>query len=87
MAYVAANTKLLVSGIGSGPNIWYATGVDVATDADANDFFSNGDSLGMKVGDVVFYYDTATPKMTLHAVRTQVTTGSASLSLSPTSVP
>lgn len=44
-----------------GSTIWTYKSADVVGDVDATDYFSNGDALGMKVGDLVIVYDTTTP--------------------------
>lgn len=82
MAYDVANSpKLVVAGVGAGPGIWIYSDTDAHTDVDADDYFSNGDLLGMKVGDVVLVHDTDTGTGTLHFVRTQVTAGAASVTV------
>jgi len=45
--------------MGSGGAIWYYSDGDVDSDVDATDYFSDGHALGMKVGDILFHYDTA----------------------------
>lgn len=79
MAYATSNPpKLLVPGMGSGqPSLWVYTSTDVHTDVDAADYFSDGDALGMKVGDVVLVSkSTATIGTTIHYV-SAVTAGGA----------
>jgi hypothetical protein len=73
MAYVTTNPpKLVVQNIGgNGPNIWtYASEDGAAATVDAANYFTNGGSLGMKVGDIVFVTDTnASPVITtIHQV-------------------
>lgn len=63
--------KLITQSLdGVGPNIWSYASVDGATTVDAANYFTNGGSLGMKVGDLVFVTDTdASPVVTtLHQV-------------------
>lgn len=66
MAYSASNPPALVSQrIGGGPAIWLYKSADVVGDVDATDYFSNGEALGMRVGDMVWVYDTTTPLCTV----------------------
>jgi hypothetical protein len=69
MAYETSNPpNLLVPAIGDNPNIWsYRDGDDDATVNGAG-YFTDGVPLGMKVGDMVWVYDTTTPKGSLHFV-------------------
>jgi lipid-binding SYLF domain-containing protein len=56
------------------------TSTDVHTDVDAADYFSNGDALGMQVGDVVIVSkSSATIGSTLHYVSTVTAGGAASV--------
>jgi hypothetical protein len=79
MAYSASNPPAVM---GAGPltgagNWWSYRSTDVATDVDASGYFTNGDALGMKVGDIVVVEDTDTATtVTLHRV-TAVTAGGA----------
>jgi hypothetical protein len=81
MAYVATNPPVLVtSRFGSGPALWMYTSTDIHTDVDAADYFSNGDALGMQVGDVVIVSkSSATIGSTLHYVSTVTAGGAASV--------
>lgn len=79
MAYATSNPpKLLVPGMGSGqPSLWVYTSTDVHTAVAAADYFSNGDALGLKVGDIVLVSkSTATIGTTVHYV-SAVTAGGA----------
>lgn len=65
MAYsTSAPPVKLVDGImgggaaGRGGGIWYYASTDQDSDVDASGYFTNGDALGMKVGDVVFVVET-----------------------------
>lgn len=72
MTYAVSNPpKLMVPRVGGeGPAIWvYYDGDDDATVNGAG-YFSNGVDLGMKVGDVVLVFDTATPQGSVHFVNT-----------------
>lgn len=81
MAYATSNPpKCMQSSIG-GPSVWYYTSTDVHTDVDASDYFSNGDALGMVVGDIVFVVkSSATIGATLHSVQTVTAGGAATIS-------
>lgn len=78
MSYATSNPPALISGPLTGAGkLWAYRSTDVATDVDAADYFSNGDALGMEVGDVVIVCDTDTSTtMTFHRV-TAVTAGGA----------
>lgn len=70
----------IASGYGSGPALWIYNSTDVHTDVDAADYFSNGDALGMKVGDMVLVgKTTATIGATLHYVQTVTAGGAATV--------
>ena len=82
MAYDTANPpKLVTVGMGDGPGVWIYADTDAHTDVDADDYFSDGDDIGMKVGDALHYFDTDTDTSTIHFVRTPVTAGSASVTI------
>ena len=72
MAYATSNPpKLLVQNLGGGiPNIWTYASTDAAATVDAANYITNGGSLGLKVGDLMFVTDTdASPVITtLHQV-------------------
>ena len=79
MAYSTSNPpNLQVQSIAQQTcRIWSYSSTDVATDVDASGYFTNGDALGMKVGDLMIVLDTDTSTtMTLHRV-TVVTAGGA----------
>lgn len=78
MSYSTSNPPAIISGPLTGAGkIWSYRSTDVATDVDASDYFSNGDALGMKVGDIVIACDTDTSTTTtIHRV-TAVTAGGA----------
>ena len=81
MAYATTNPpQLLVPRVGNGIALWAYNSTDVHTDVDAADYFSNGDALGMKVGDHVIVGKTsATKGSTLHYVGTVTAGGAASI--------
>ena len=72
MAYATSNPpKLLSQGISGGAGkIWLYRSTDAAATVDAANYITNGGSLGMSVGDLVFVIDTdASPVITtLHQV-------------------
>lgn len=70
----------IASAIGGGPSLWIYNSTDVHTDVDAVGYFTNGDALGMKVGDhVLVGKTTATIGSTLHYVSTVTAGGAASV--------
>lgn len=83
MAYsVTIPPKCVIPGVGSGPALWTYSSVDIHTDVDAADYFTNGTALGMKVGDIVIVVKTtATIGATLHVVITATAGGAATVSL------
>lgn len=77
MAYVATNPpRVVISGPFIDGRLWIYKSADIVGDVDAANYFSNGDALGMKVGDPVIVVDTATPKATMTVV-SAVTAGGA----------
>jgi hypothetical protein len=58
MAYSTSNPPALVGQTIAGNGIWHYSSTDVHTDVDAAGYFTNGEALGMKVGDVVFVIET-----------------------------
>lgn len=78
MAYVTTNPPtLLTKRIGDSGGLWIHKSVDSGSQINAAGYFTNGDDLGMKVGDVLFNIDTDnTYAMTQHSV-TVVTAGGA----------
>jgi hypothetical protein len=57
MAYSTSNPpQLAVAGFGTaGKNLWTYVSDDASTSVDASGYITNGDALGMKVGDLVFH--------------------------------
>lgn len=82
MAYsVALPPKCIFPSVGNAPALWIYNSVDVHTDVDAADYFTNGTALGMKVGDIVIVAKTtATIGATLHVVITATAGGAATVS-------
>lgn len=78
MAYATTNPpQVAVPSVGGqGPAIWTYTSADARATVNGADYFTNGDDLGMKVGDLVIVYDSATPLTSVHFV-SAVTAGGA----------
>ncbi len=80
MAYAASNPPIKLSqGIGgsNAGTLWHYSSDDVSTDVDAADYFTDGDDLGMKTGDVVLVIEEDNSfLLTIHSV-TVVTAGGA----------
>ena len=82
MAYSTSNPpKLLVGSFtsGDGPSLWAYKSADVAADVDAAGYFTDGAALGMKVGDFILGYDTATPLVHIWVVITVTAGGAATV--------
>ncbi len=81
MAYVTTNPPIcLVSGMGSQPSLWVYTSTDIHTDVDASGYFTDGDALGLKVGDVMLVSkSSATIGTTIHYVQTVTAGGAATV--------
>lgn len=84
MAYATSNPPALqVQSIAqTNLRIWSYSSTDVATDVDAVGYFTNGDALGMKIGDIMFVIDTDTGPntVTIHRVITVTAGGAATVS-------
>lgn len=77
MAYATSNPpSVVMPGIGTAMSVWTYTDGDDDTAINATDYFSDGDDLGMKLGDILFHNDTASPKGSVHYV-SAVTVGGA----------
>jgi hypothetical protein len=67
MAYSTSNPpRLLLQSLnGTGTSLWSYSSTDAAATVDAANYITNGGSLGLKVGDVVYVTDTdASPVIT-----------------------
>lgn len=85
MTYAVANPPalLLVTVTNFGPGqIWGYKSADAAATVAGAGYFTNGGQLGMKVGDLVVVFDTATPLITSHQVLVVGTTGNGAVNLS-----
>lgn len=83
MAYSTSSPPVLIvpapMGASAVPSVWAYSSADVDADVDASGYFTNGDALGMKVGDIVIVRDTATPKTWIHVVITVASGGAATV--------
>lgn len=52
----------------TGKSVWIYVSADDDATVNGASYFSNGIALGMKVGDLVYVFDTATPKGSVHFV-------------------
>lgn len=68
MAFAASGLKLLVPGVGGGPQVWYYKSDDAHTDVDATDYFALMNTYGMRDNDIVLVVDEDTGTTTLHHV-------------------
>lgn len=65
MSYATTNPPALISQrVGGSGAIWSYSSADAVADVDEAGYFTNGDDLGMQVGDTVIVFDTETPLMT-----------------------
>lgn len=71
MAYAGNNLSLVVEGIGgTSPNIWTYNSADTFATVKAANFITDAVARGMKVRDIVFIHDTATPATTIANILT-----------------
>jgi len=83
MAYATTNPPRALLGdsqFGSHPTVWQYESADAAATVAAANYFSNGYDLGLKVNDLIFVIDTATPLVTTHRVSAVTTDGAATVS-------
>jgi len=69
----------VTAGIGGAPNVWIYKSADAKATVVGAGYITNAVQLGMKVGDLVYVYDTATPGGAMMCVTT-FTTNAANLS-------
>ena len=87
MAYNGANLSLVSNAPLTGAGqIWRYTEAEVTGNIDAAGYFADGGSRGMRVGDIVWHYDTSTPAavvVTSHVVNSVSSTypGAANVSV------
>ncbi len=76
--------RLLSPGLGSAAKqVWEYNTADTDTTVKTAGYFTNGDKLGMKVGDIVYVYVTSVPGVYIHFVQTVNAGGSADLNQTP----
>ena len=81
MAYSTSNPpKLIVQGVGGKGRIWHYESADAIATVNTSGYFSNGDALGMQVGDTVWVRDTATPTTSICTVVDVTSGGQADVS-------
>lgn len=69
MAYVESNSPSLIAQmVGGAGAVWLYKSADDDATVNGTDYFTNGQDLGMQVGDIVLVIDTATPKGSFHFV-------------------
>ena len=69
MAYSTANPPALVAQmIGGTQRIWMYKSTDAAAVVDGTGYFTNGQKLGLKVGDIIWVINTTGNITTLHQV-------------------
>ena len=80
MAYATTNPpQCLAPQVGGkGPAIWTYESADDDATVNGAGYISNAGDLGMAVGDLVYVYDTATPKGSVHFV-SAISSGAATL--------
>lgn len=77
MSYLTTNPPVRVWQTLAGNSGWFYRSTDQASDVDAGDYFSNGDALGMKIGDVMYIIDSDNTDLLVMASVTVVTAGGA----------
>ena len=80
MSYSNATLKVMVSGVSGGPSLWVYTTTDAHGDVDAEGYFSDGATFGLKAGDFMIVLDTDTHTTTLHEVLSATSISPATLS-------
>lgn len=82
MAYATSNPpRLAIPAVGTNsPNLWLYTSTDAATVVRADGYITNGDDLGMKVGDVVIQSSSDATVGHIYLVNSVTAGGAADLS-------
>ena len=57
MTYSTSTPPAKISQTMGGNSVWFYASADADGTVNGSDYFSNGDALGMQVGDIVFVYD------------------------------
>jgi len=80
MAYSTSNPPAcVINGGTQSMSIWTYTDDDPLTDVDGDGYFTNGDDLGMKVGDKVIHEDLSAGTTTEYRVEAVTAGGAANL--------
>lgn len=80
MSYSTSNPPKKIAGSAGAVSLWYYASEDVHTDVDADNYFSNGDALGLKVNDIMIVTKTtATVGSTVHTVSAVTAGGAATI--------
>ena len=77
MVYATTNPPHRVWGEMAGNSGWFYASTDQASDVDASGYFTNGDALGMQIGDVMYIIDTDNTNLLVMASVTVVAAGGA----------
>lgn len=81
MAYSTSTPPILIAeGVGGAGSLWRYSSADAIATVNTSGYITNGDALGMKVGDLVYVIDTATPTSNLCVVADVTAGGQADLS-------
>lgn len=76
MTYSTSNPPTRVWGEVGGNSGWYYNSADDDSTVIGANYVTNAQALGMKVGDVVYIYDSATPKLSVVSVTAVTSSGS-----------
>lgn len=68
MAYAVTNPPAVLGQTLTGKTLWLYSSADDDATVNGASYFTNGVTLGMKVGDIVLVSDTTTPKGSFHFV-------------------
>ena len=75
MAYAITNPPNMLMQSMGGPRVWiYSHATDAAAAVDASGYFTDGYSLGMRDGDLIFTYEQDTKIWSTHTVTVSGTT-------------
>lgn len=80
MAYSTSTPPQLFGQAFTGHRLWVYSSTDAIATVNTSGYFTNGDALGMKVGDTVIVRDTATPTTSLCTVIDVTAGGQADVS-------
>ena len=81
MAYSTSTPpRLIVGAMAGAGNLWYYVSADAIATVNTSGYFTNGDALGMKVGDTVIVRDSSTPTTSLCTVMDVTSGGQADVS-------